>query len=159
LIFVTVGSQLPFDRLIRGMDAWAEQNKNEQVFAQVGFGDYRPKNISFEQTLMPEEFRKKCNAADLIVSHAGIGNVLLALELQKPVILVPRRFSLGEHRNDHQMATVKWLEGKPGIFVVYECDDLGRIIKSAKEASVNHAFSPYASPELIGALKDFINQP
>ncbi len=35
MIFVTVGEQLPFDRLVRAVDEWAAASGKE-VFAQIG---------------------------------------------------------------------------------------------------------------------------
>jgi hypothetical protein len=36
VIFVTIGSMFPFDRMIRVMDEWASKNANQDVFAQIG---------------------------------------------------------------------------------------------------------------------------
>jgi UDP-N-acetylglucosamine transferase subunit ALG13 len=44
--------------------------------------------------------------ATAIVAHAGIGTILTGLEMGKPLLVMPRKASLGEHRSDHQMATV-----------------------------------------------------
>ncbi len=156
MIFVTVGSQLPFDRLVRAMDSWSAAHPDEEIFAQIGAGGYLPENFPCERALKPDAFREKCAQASLIVSHAGIGNVLMSLELQKPLVLLPRRASLGEHRNDHQMATAHWLKEKRGIFIAFDEQELGAVIDAARKASVAGDFSPYASPELLEAVKSFI---
>lgn len=39
MIFVTVGHQTPFDRLIRLVDRWAEENMRHDLFAQIGHGE------------------------------------------------------------------------------------------------------------------------
>jgi len=158
VIFVTVGTQLPFDRLIQGMDDWAKANKETEVFAQIAAGTYKPVNMAYEPSLSPDVFRDKCVQADVIVSHAGIGNLLLSLELQKPIVVVPRRFAYKEHRNDHQMATAKWLEDRPGVYIAYEIEKLDEKIVSAREMSVNMDFSLYASPELLDTIKAFIDR-
>lgn len=60
LIFVTVGSQMPFRRLIIAMDEWAiKRNVDIDVFAQIGDTDYRPKNMSFTRSMSPKEFTEK----------------------------------------------------------------------------------------------------
>ena len=46
------------------------------------------------------------DAAAAIVAHAGMGTILTALETGKRLLVMPRRAALGEHRNDHQLATV-----------------------------------------------------
>lgn len=158
MIFVTVGSQLPFDRLIQGMDAWAGKNKEERVFAQIGDSKFKPTFLDYQAGLTAVAFREKFKEADVIVSHAGMGNVLLALELQKPLILMPRRAELKEHRNDHQMATVNWLKEKYDFPVAMEVDALDDCIRQARKATTDNVFSPYASQELIDAIRGFILQ-
>lgn len=157
MIFVSVGSQLPFDRLIRAMDAWAEQNPDVSVIAQTGEHSYCPLHMAWQESYNPGAFRAHAANATVIVSHAGIGNVLLALELGKPIVLLPRRADLNEHRNDHQLATARQLEGRPGIFVVHEEKELPAAIAQAPVAAAQTTFTPWASEELLGALLKFIN--
>ena len=60
------------------------------------------------QPLFPgEEFQRLFARADLVVSHAGMGNIIACLEADKPLVLLPRQAKLGEHRNDHQMDTAE----------------------------------------------------
>jgi UDP-N-acetylglucosamine transferase subunit ALG13 len=106
VIFVTVGEQLPFDRLIRAMDRWASSSSKE-VFAQIGDAAWKPLHIQFSDFLAPEVFREKFLAAEIVVAHAGMGTIISALEMEKPLLVMPRRAALGEHRNDHQFATAK----------------------------------------------------
>ena len=56
-------------------------------------------------------------AAELVVAHAGMGSVITAGEHGKPIVLLPRLGSRGEHTNDHQVDTARWLRGRPGIHV------------------------------------------
>lgn len=106
MIFVTVGEQLPFDRLVRAVDQWAARN-NQEVFAQVGRSVYRPYNIQYSDFIGQDEFRRRLQEAELIVGHAGMGTIISAIEMGKRVIVMPRKADLGEHRNDHQLATAK----------------------------------------------------
>ncbi|HEX8873687.1 MAG TPA: glycosyltransferase [Nitrosospira sp.] len=156
LIFVTVGTQLPFDRLVKTMDAWAARHPAEQVFGQIGNSAYTPQFVIWTRFSPPESFREKYQAADLIVSHAGIGNILLAIELQKPIIVMPRRAELGEHRNDHQMATVKRLQEKAGIGVIYEAAELDQAIQCTRATNIRPSRPTAASTELLTTIRDFI---
>lgn len=159
MIFVTVGSQLPFDRLIKGVDSWSEGHSEESVFAQTGDSSFCPQYIEAVPHLSPKEFRMKCETAEVIVSHAGIGNIILAFELQKPLVIMPRLARLKEHRNDHQQATVKLLKDRLGFIVAQEVEELeGAIQKARTPANTMASFSPYASPELIDAIAAFINR-
>ena len=108
MIFVTVGNMDPFDRLIKAVDHWVLTNShNEKIFAQIGGGQYIPSNCEYVRRLTPDDFEKRFREARLVVSHAGIGTIITALELGKPIIVVPKRASLGEQRNEHQLATVR----------------------------------------------------
>ncbi|PKP64657.1 MAG: glucuronosyltransferase [Alphaproteobacteria bacterium HGW-Alphaproteobacteria-7] len=119
MILVTVGMQLGFDRLIAAMDTLAP-TLGLPVIAQTGKGRYTPQHMDAQAKIAPAEFERLVQQSRLIVSHAGIGTVLTAARFAKPIILVPRRAALGEHRNDHQLATVNQLSGRPGILVAMD---------------------------------------
>ena len=109
MIFVTIGEQLPFDRLIRFVDNWARCTGRTDVVAQIGASDYEPANLSAVDFLKPEEFTHHMREASAIVSHAGMGTVISALELGKPILVLPRLARFREHRSDHQLDTAKRL--------------------------------------------------
>ena len=78
-------------------------------------------------------------AADAVVAHAGIGTILGALELGKPTVVMPRRAALGEHRNDHQLATARRFSG-PGIAVALDEHELAAELgRMASPADPRHA--------------------
>ncbi len=156
MILVTVGTQLPFDRLVKAMDQWAAAHPQEMVEAQIGTASYIPQNMVWHGQLTMQEFRLRYEAASLIVSHAGIGNILLALEMRKPIIVMPRRAVFGEHRNDHQIATVKWFKDKAGILVVEDEAELDAVLASADQNVTAAPFSQYASPELLETVRNFV---
>jgi UDP-N-acetylglucosamine transferase subunit ALG13 len=128
MIFVTVGSQLPFDRLIRGLDQLASELSLD-VFAQIGTGEYEPKNLHWERLLAPSRFKELIVEATLIVSHAGIGSVLSAQRSGKAILVFPRLASYGEHRNDHQLATLRALRGRDGIYTAETIAEISEILK------------------------------
>lgn len=124
MIFVTVGGQLPFDRLVHAVDRWAMQRERDDVFAQIGRSTSPPAYIRWERFLSPDDFESKTRKAQVIVAHAGMGSILTAFELSKPIIVMPRRAHLGEHRNDHQWATVEHLGKRAGVTVAADEDEL-----------------------------------
>ena len=156
MIFVTVGTQLPFDRLVRAVDEWAGESAAPAVFAQIGETPYRPAHMEWAQYLPADQFRRRVAAASLIVSHAGMGNLLAALEAQKPLIVMPRRAALNEIRNDHQLATIKWLRQLPGVTVAEDVAELAATLR-AGDWPAPEALRSEASPELLAAVRDFIN--
>ena len=104
MIFVTVGAQMAFDRLVRTVDEWAATRGRKDVFAQIGPTEWRPRHIEWVAFLPPEDFRKRVADATMVVAHAGMGSIITALELGKPILVMPRRGHLQETRNDHQVA-------------------------------------------------------
>ncbi len=156
MIFVTVGTQLPFDRLVRAVDEWAGAGDAPAVFAQIGDSLYRPAHMEWAQYLPADQFRRRIEAAKLIVSHAGMGNLLAALQAQKPLIVMPRRAGLNEIRNDHQLATAKWLRQLPGVTVVEDGAELAAALRCG-DWQAPEALRREASPELLAAIRDFIN--
>jgi UDP-N-acetylglucosamine transferase subunit ALG13 len=139
VILVTVGTQLPFDRFVEIVDRIAPE-LDEQVFAQTGRGKYRPVNMQSQSVIGPVEFEALVRTCSRIVSHAGIGTIVMAQKHRKPLILFPRLGSLDEHRNDHQLATVRALSGRPGIYSAFEEDALVALIRRPLEepARIEH---------------------
>lgn len=123
MIFVTVGTQLPFERLARHIDDLATQI-DEEIVGQIGKSAYKPKNFTYQASFSATEFDSIQQASRLIIAHAGIGSILGARRFAKPIIIVPRRAEFKEHRNNHQLATCKNLSGTEGVYVADSFDQL-----------------------------------
>ena len=127
MIFLTVGTQLPFDRLVAAVDAWAGARGRSDVFGQIsdpGPAGYRPKHFDWVADLDPAAFEARFRAASHIVAHAGMGTIIGALGQAKPLMIMPRRAHLGEQRNDHQFATAQRFGTRPGILAAFEAEDV-----------------------------------
>src|SRR3954462_1175882 len=156
MIFVVVGTQLPFDRLIRAVDEWAGNRRQRDVVAQIGPTAYRASNIKTHRFLEPAEFRRYMERADFVVSHAGMGTVITALELGKPVLVMPRRADLLEHRNDHQIATARRFILQRRIKVAFFERELIAELDTMQDATGPERISRYAPRPLIDALAAFL---
>ena len=154
MIFVTVGTQLPFERLLSAMDAIAA-NSREDFIAQTGAGQDNWTHLRSEPHLSPDAFAEFFRAARVVVAHAGIGSILSAKRFGKPLIILPRRAALGEHRNDHQMATARQVESIPGIHVAWEAEDIEAFLSTPDLTCASEGASP-ARAALIARLSDFI---
>jgi len=158
MIFVTVGTQLPFDRMISTIDAWAAENKRTDVFAQVGPANYKPKQIEYAEFLPADQCRQKIEQASVVIAHAGMGSIITALELGKPIIVMPRRCELGEHRNNHQISTAKKFQEQGIIHVAMDEQDLTQRLLSIDSIECRGKVTNQASPQLLMALTDFVQR-
>ncbi|MGP9799112.1 glycosyltransferase [Halomonas sp. 86] len=108
MIFITVGTQLPFDRLLNYFSEWQiKVGYKGEVVAQIGEDSlFISSNMKLYKKLSMDEYYLWFCRADCIVSHAGIGSVLSCLDHNKKGVFLARKCSLSEHRNDHQLDTV-----------------------------------------------------
>jgi len=156
LIFVTIGSMFPFDRLIRAMDDWAAaQPEPVELVAQIGEGSYRPAHMRWVPSLARADYAGTVAAAELVVAHAGMGSVITAGEHGKPIVLLPRLGSRGEHTNDHQLDTARWLRGRPGIHVADAEADLPAAIAAARAAGGRASLGSSAPPAFLARIRAF----
>ncbi len=156
MIFVSVGSQMPFDRLVLAVDEWAGRTGRTDVFAQIGEGGEAPKHIGFVRTATPPEYDRLVDQADLMVSHAGTGVMLTALTHQKPILVMARRADLRETRNDHQRATIDRFRARSGIYAAADERELVAQLDQGDFGS-GSGISPFASDELLRTVRAFID--
>lgn len=149
---------MPFDRLTRAVDEWAGAAGRSDVVAQIGETEFRPQHMEYSPLLDPERFRAEVDRAEVIVSHAGMGSIITALQHAKPIIVMPRRGDLQETRNDHQVATAERFRGRPGVIVAMDeaelVDRLGGLASLPSVATV----SQYAERGLLDTIRAFIQQ-
>lgn len=151
MIFVTVGSQLPFPRLVNAVDELAPA-LGDEVFAQtLGSGTWS--RIQTVDVLREEVFEQRFAAARCIIGHAGIGTYLTACRHRKPLILMPRRRMFREHRTDHQMDTAAALAGREGVQIVHDVDEL-RVALARIEQPARHCPEGYET--LLSELAEIV---
>ena len=158
MIFVTVGTQLPFPRLIDAMNDLAPA-LDEPVIAQTSTATpeelARWTALDVRPFLEPSAFGPLMTAARVVVAHAGMGSILSAQRWQKPLVIMPRRHALQEHRNDHQMATARHFQDRPGIHVAWEAVDLAPFLNRADLPAAVDDDNP-ALATLVARLRAFI---
>lgn len=156
MIFVTVGSDSSFDRLVRAVDAWAGQRGRSDVFAQVGNSRFVPQNVEWEPFLSPRRFREVLHSARLVVAHAGIGSILTALELGKPILVLPRSAERRETRNEHQLATARRFAALGYVRVAEDEVDLERALDELADKAPKSPPLAGQPEALIGAIRKFV---
>lgn len=160
MIFVTIGTQAPFDRLVKAIDEIAPQLNGERIVAQVFESSYQVKNLETVGFLSPDQFNKYFEEARLVVAHAGMGTIISALTQAKPLLILPRLASMGEHRNDHQIATAKKMQDLGYVQVAFDEKELVQKLLQMSTATNGSASSPQirkvASDSLISSVRGYI---
>ena len=132
MIFVTVGTVAPFDRLIRAADALAASTAARGWHAQIGAGAFVPRHMSFDRFLSKQEFEARVGQAELIIAHGGVGIISDALRAGKPLLVLPRLARCGEHVNDHQVDTAKFFAENGHMLAANHEDDLASLFTEAR---------------------------
>ncbi len=158
MIFVTVGSQkFQFNRLLKKIDELIEKKViTDKVFAQIGVSDYKPVNYEYVDFMTQEEFIKKLEECNLLITHAGTGVIVNAVKREKKVIATPRLAKFGEHVDDHQIQLIQQFDELNFIEPCYELDDLEKKLKEIDKKK----FKKYISntDEIIKSIKEFVDK-
>jgi UDP-N-acetylglucosamine transferase subunit ALG13 len=103
VILVTVGTHhQPFDRLVSAASRWS---RLERVVVQRGSSRASPVGCHIVDHATPDQMAAWIAEARVVVTHAGPATVSAVWSVGRAPIVVPRRASLGEHVDDHQ---VRW---------------------------------------------------
>lgn len=157
MILVTVGSQkFQFNRLLKKIDELIDKKViKDEVFAQVGVSDYKPENYKYVDFMTQDEFNKRIETADMIITHAGTGVIINAVKKGKKVIAVPRLAKYGEHVDDHQIQLIKQFEELNFIEPCYELDELEIKLNKIK----NEKYNKYVSntDAIIRDIEEYID--
>ena len=151
MIFVTLGSQkFQFNRLLKAVD---ELDTEEEIFAQIGYSDYKPQHYKYKEFLDREEFDAWEEKADIVITHGGTGAIIGAVKKGKKVIAVPRLAKYGEHVDDHQIQLIKQFKD---LNLIYACvdGDLQRALEVVKNTTYNEYKSN--TDKIIKSLEEFI---
>ncbi len=132
MIFVTIGSYEPFDRLL---NAVADLPGDELVVAQCGTSKTRPTRATCVEFLPFQELTEHLRAARAVVTHAGVGSVLSALTNGKRPIVVPRMRRLGEAVDDHQLTFARRLHVAGAVLLVEDTALLADAVAQTLEAA------------------------
>lgn len=156
MIFITLGTQkFQFNRLLKAVDGIVE-NKiiNEEIIAQTGYSDYKPKHYNSSRFFNREEFTETIQRADIIITHGGTGSIVAAIKKGKKVIAVPRLAQFGEHVDDHQLQLVKQFAE---MNLIYECQDCSKLGGALVDIS-HMTFNSYKSntETIIQSINEFI---
>lgn len=158
MIFVTIGSLLPFDRLVRAVDESIPHWPGETFRAQIGDGAYEPRNMPFDRMLSAKAFGESVREAKLIIAHAGMGSLISAAEAAKPIVVMPRRLAFDEISTDHQVATAKRMSERPGLYLAMDEGELpGAISRALADSAKGEMLAARAPEAFLQRIRDFIH--
>ncbi|MBA2920738.1 glycosyl transferase family 28 [Sphingomonas sp. MAH-20] len=136
LFFATVGATLGFPRLVDTvLELKASGRLPERVILQIGdVGPPRdvPEGVEVRQAIPFDEVQAILRDAAFVVCHGGTGSLITALRAGCRTVAMPRRFSLGEHYDDHQEEITAAFAARGLVEVALETDDLGACIERAR---------------------------
>jgi UDP-N-acetylglucosamine transferase subunit ALG13 len=128
----------------------------EEVFAQIGYSDYRPQNYDFKEFLNRDEFLDMMNKCDKVITHGGTGAIVGAVKQQKKVIAVPRLKKFKEHVDDHQLQIITEFVNMNFIKSVKDIKDLENVILDIEFLSLKHYDSN--TNVILNSIEEFINR-
>ncbi|MDD3184592.1 MAG: glycosyltransferase [Anaerostipes sp.] len=158
MIFITLGSQkFQFNRLLESVDNLIEKGVIlDDVYAQVGYSDYRPKNYEYKQFMDRDEFSEMEKKCSILITHGGTGAIIGAVKNGKKVIAVPRLAQYKEHVDDHQVQLINQFKDQNLICGLNDCSQLEEALEFIK----NHKFDSYLSNNhtIIDNIEKYIKE-
>lgn len=158
MIFVTVGTQLPFDRLLYTVENAFQSIENLQIIAQIGQSSFFSSKIETYKEMTIAEFNDCVVKSSLIIGHAGIGTILTAAAARKPVCIMPRRAEFNEHRNNHQVGTSERFATTNGCYIFNNEKELITSYKKSLEISFDSPITDLAPYETVNNLNQIISE-
>lgn len=134
MILVLLGTQHnEFTRLLQEIDECIKSKKiDEEVIVQAGFTKYESKKMRIFDMIPKLDLDEFVERADLVITHGGVGSIIMALSKNKKVIAVPRLHEYGEHVNDHQRQIIKVFSEKGYLIGLQNVEDMPEALKDIK---------------------------
>jgi UDP-N-acetylglucosamine transferase subunit ALG13 len=157
MILVLLGTQNnSFHRLLEEIDRNIENgNITEEVIVQAGFTKYKSQNMKIFDMVPQEKLAELVNQADLIITHGGVGSMMLGIKAGKKVIAIPRLKKYGEHVNDHQLEIIDTFKKQGVIVGLNDVSELGQALKNIKNIELVNNLE-HGENQIIKIIDDFI---
>lgn len=158
MIFVTVGTQLPFDRLLDMVSGAIEELAEPvQCQAQADSTEKSWSNIEKIGSVDTVAFASLLEEAKVVVGHANMGTIIQCLSLGKPLIIVPRLSKHGEYRNDHRVDTTEKFVSDRVLIANNQSELLSCITKLMNSDLSAETVSLEQSTELSRFIAQYVN--
>ncbi len=155
MIFVTVGTnEARFDRLLRAV---GESPLDEEFVVQHGHSSpIGPPHAELVDFLPFEDMAETIRRSRVVVTHAGVGSVMVALANGKRPIVVPRLKSHAEAVDDHQLQLGRRFAEAGLVTLVETPEGLGEALAREQEAAAVVPASSTLAADLRSYLEDAI---
>ena len=147
MILVTLGTQK--EQFTRLLDYIEESNIKDEIIVQAGHTKYESKKMKIFDFIPYEIMNEYIDKANLIITHAGTGSVLMPLKKGKKVIVCARNMKYGEHVDNHQQELVEVFAGEGYVLELNENNKLDNLLKIIND------FRP---KKYVSNTKKFINR-
>lgn len=157
MILILLGTQdNSFHRLLEEVQALIDKKViTEKVVVQAGRTKYESKDMEIHSLMPEEELKEIMKKADLVITHGGVGSIVMALKMEKKVIAVPRLSEFGEHINNHQIQIIETFNSQEFLIGITDLKELGNALEKAKEFKPKKFKSE--TEHMINLIEDFID--
>lgn len=156
MILVLLGTQdNSFHRLLEKIQELINKKViKEKVIVQAGRTKFESKDMEIFSLVPQDKLKELMEEADLVITHGGVGSIVMALKMGKKTIAVPRLSEFGEHVNDHQIQIVDSFNKQGFLIGVTELSNLEEALEKAKEFKPKKFVSQ--TENMINLIEDFI---
>jgi UDP-N-acetylglucosamine transferase subunit ALG13 len=158
LILLSLGTQdFTFERLLREIDRLIENGViKEDVFAQIGYNDYKPKHYSAKPFTDFQEFDALLEECSFLITHGGTGTIVGGLKKGKKIIAVPRLKQYNEHVDDHQKEIIGYFSENKLIIGLDQVEELETAISQIDSFQTKEFVS--GNEKIIGLIDKLAKQ-
>lgn len=155
MIFVTTGTnEQPFDRLLRAVRALPDR---ESLHVQYGSSQISDGPGRWEAFMDFAECDAAVRRARVVVTHAGVGSVMLSLRHGKRPVVMPRRHARDEAVDDHQVVLARRLAQAGWVAIADEGNLAEAIELAAAMGPIELDLSAGHQAELVAELHDYFD--
>jgi UDP-N-acetylglucosamine transferase subunit ALG13 len=138
MIFATVGTnEAPFDRLLEALNAIG---RDEELVVQYGSSDVRPQHASRCFEFLPfDDLTEYVRRSRVVVMHAGVGSIAVALAAGTRPIVIPRLRRYREAVDDHQLHLARRMAEVGSVRLVEDTARLPGVVEDTSESATAHS--------------------
>jgi UDP-N-acetylglucosamine transferase subunit ALG13 len=147
MIVVTTGTnEWAFDRLVRMAASVAG---DEPLFMQYGSSEERSDHGEWVDFVPFEELEQRMREARVVISHAGVGSIMLARRCGQRPIVLPRLGRLSEAVDDHQVELGRRLHAAGLVTFVEDEAEMAAAVRAAATPELQRTAPPMAGADAL----------